>query len=204
MRKKIIISMVVVLMLFAFVPKAQGFDISLIPSPEHLTPGLTYRLHGISFLFNNGYLLVWNRWGRSEYKFQWDEDHWKEVSYIKGVIPDMVGCKVSKTYKLPVRKEQATLRNKRVTLQTKSASNTFPARKEFSYETILRIQRREDTLAGNFFTFYVQRDVKEFVRNKVPNKGIFFSHFYSSSLSTTPASICRRILFIDYTLGGVI
>lgn len=166
MSKKVVFLLIVVLLVFTLVPKlAQGIDFTALPMPFNLQPGVRYQRGSMRFMFNNGYLSVWQAGGSTIYMFKWD-DGWKEYKVIKHVIADLKRCIVSS--KRIYRERGVFFRPVNATLKPRHAQSVSPAKWSTKVGAVLE-SKRISIRKPVFFTFALQSNVEEFVRNKVPD-----------------------------------
>lgn len=205
MVRKLTVLIVIAVIVFALVPvpKQETIDAYSLPLPYNLPSGVVIKRGSLRFLFNNGHLEAWHSGGHEVYVFEWTDEGWKEKKIIKNVIADLVKC-----IKAPVKiKRDKTLKlaPENRSIESVKESRTFSG---FSYARV----NSGNNLGSLFFKadvfvfFPSINRVREFVRNKVPNKHLAFIHtaFAYNNLTVRRFPFRQVVYLYKFICGGEI
>jgi len=168
MSKKVVFALIVILFVFTLVPKpAQGIDFTALPMPFNLQPGVRYQRGSMRFMYNNGYLSVWQAGGSTIYMFKWD-DGWKEYKIVTHVIADLKKCIVSN--KRIYREKGVFFRPVNTALKQKHAQSVSPVKSTVVSKAVFE-SNKINSKKPVFFMLTVLCSVRRFVKNKVPEAG---------------------------------
>jgi len=185
----------IVAIVLSFVPhKVEAFDISILPSPfaKNYESGILYELGNYRFAFNNGYLVFFEAHSNTVYVFKWD-DGWKLEKILDHVDADSIGF-IKSEVKI---QEDNTLRMIAPETNIGSDKNNVSSASNVADFKIMLIQivaKVVDFVVVVILTPVV-RDVRAFVRNKVPDVHVVLL----SSSPIIPVGFNSRRDFYLYT-----